>query len=88
MQEYLDPPEYPEPPECPICGSTIYDYIYKDINDEICGCSDCVYVLNACEWMDELEQENEPDPDREYEAMRDRQAEEKLEEEYGKDNTE
>ena len=88
MREYLDPPEYAEPPECPICRSTTYDYIYKDINDEICGCSDCVYVMRSYEWWEELEEANEPDPDREYEAMRDRQAEEKWEEEHGEDFSE
>ena len=59
MKDYrLEPPEYPEPPVCPICGSSFYRDIY--IGPEgVGGCDDCVEWLPAEEWWDELEIERE-----------------------------
>lgn len=54
----LEPPEYPEPPVCPICGSSFYRDIY--IGPEgVVGCDDCVEWMPAEEWWEELEEEKE-----------------------------
>ena len=59
MKDYmLDPPEYPDPPECPICHSDLYDEIFKDINGEVCGCSECIEILTDEEWWLEFEEED------------------------------
>ena len=51
MKDYrLDPPKVPDTPECPICRSDLYYEIYKDINGEVCGCSDCIEILTDEEW--------------------------------------
>ena len=54
MKDYrLEPPEYPEPPVCPVCGSSFYRDIY--IGPEgVVGCDDCVEWLPAEEWWEEL----------------------------------
>ena len=61
MKDYmLDPPEPPEYPACPVCGSTDYDYIYKDLDYKIFGCSNCVSVIEAYDYWEE-EYENAKD---------------------------
>lgn len=45
----LDPPEYPDPPGCPVCGSTEYAEIYKG-EDGVVGCDVCVRCISAEEW--------------------------------------
>ena len=54
----LEPPSYPDPPACPVCGSTTYIDIYKG-DGEVIGCDDCVKYIPAEEWWDELEEEKE-----------------------------
>lgn len=55
-ERYYTPREKGEIPACPICRSIMYDTIYKDFNDEICGCSDCVTALDLEEYLDELDE--------------------------------
>ena len=43
----LDPPEPPEP-RCPVCGQ-FCGTIYKDINNQIIGCDECVSDHDAFE---------------------------------------
>jgi len=50
-------PEYQEVPKCPICESQDYDYIYKNFDGEICGCSDCVKAIDAYDYWEEIESE-------------------------------
>ena len=50
----LEPPEAPDPPACPICGSTMYSEIFLNGND-VLGCDYCVRVLDAAEWWEDLE---------------------------------
>lgn len=52
----LEPQGYPEPPACPICGSTTYQDVYEG-EDGIVGCDECVRWLSAEEWWEELEEE-------------------------------
>ena len=59
MKDYrLEPPEYPEPPVCPICGSNFYKEIYLG-PEGVVGCDDCVEWMPAEEWWEELEEEKE-----------------------------
>ena len=59
MKDYrLEPPEYPEPPVCPICGSNFYKEIYLG-PEGVVGCDDCVEWLPAEEWWEELGIEGE-----------------------------
>lgn len=75
MKDYmLDPPEQAEYPACPKCKSTEYDFIYKDIDNEICGCSECVKMIDACDyWEEEYENAKSAYEDKEYDEWRDRQ---------------
>ena len=69
---YYDPPEQ-NVPECPICGTDMYEYIYKDTDGKIVGCDNCVSICCAAEWWEELGAENEPDPDYLYDQWREEQ---------------
>ncbi len=51
----LEPPAYPDPPACPVCGSTTYIDICKGY-DGVIGCDNCVKYIPAEEWWDELEE--------------------------------
>ena len=42
-----------------MCGSDCYEEIYRDCNDEVCGCSDCVRAVSLEEYLVELEEEME-----------------------------
>ena len=57
LKDYrLEPPEYPEPPACPACGSETYHDIYIG-TEGVVGCDECVRALPAEEWWEELEEE-------------------------------
>ena len=57
LKDYrLEPPEYPEPPVCPICGCSFYRDIYRG-PDGVVGCDDCVEWLPAAEGRAELDEE-------------------------------
>ena len=59
MKDYrLEPPEYPEPPVCPVCGSSFYKDIYIG-QEGVVGCDDCIEWMPAEEWWEELEEEKE-----------------------------
>ena len=59
MKDYrLEPPEYPEPPVCPVCGSSFYRDIYLG-PEGVVGCDDCIEWMPAEEWWEELEEEKE-----------------------------
>lgn len=84
MREFwLDPPEPPDWPECPVCGSTLYATIYRN-DDGIVGCDDCISSIDAEDWWEELAEEDEPDPDYAYEVRRDLELEARYEREHGK----
>ena len=59
FRSYYDPPDPPEIPECPACGSDCYEEIYRDCNDDVCGCSDCVRAVSLEDYLVELEEEME-----------------------------
>ena len=59
FRSYYEPPDPLEIPECPVCGSECYEEVYRDCNDEVCGCSDCVRVVTLEEYLVELEEEME-----------------------------
>ena len=40
---------------CPVCGEPCEEYFF-DINNEICGCENCIYSRDAFEWKGEQEQ--------------------------------
>jgi len=50
-----------EPPKmrpylcCPWCGSEMYDYVIEDKFGEIVGCSQCVRLLDADEYLEKKE---------------------------------
>ena len=50
----LEPPAYPEPPVCPVCGSNTCHDVYKG-EDGIVGCDECVMWIPAEEWWEEME---------------------------------
>ena len=57
LKDYrLEPPEYPEPPACPACGSETYHDIYIG-TEGVVGCDECVCTLSAEEWWAEMEEE-------------------------------
>lgn len=51
----LDPPPYRGYPRCPVCGSDMYEYIYKAYGD-VCGCSECVKIVEAEDYAEEEEE--------------------------------
>lgn len=51
----LDPPSPIEYPECPLCGSSMYDYIVVDIWGNVCGCSECTKQITADEMLEREE---------------------------------
>ncbi len=51
----LEPPAYPEPPVCPVCGSNTYHDVYKG-EGGIVGCDECVMWIPAEEWWEEMEE--------------------------------
>ena len=59
FRSYYEPPDPPEIPECPVCGSDCYEEVYRDNNDEVCGCSDCVRAVSLEDYLVELEEEME-----------------------------
>ena len=59
FRSYYEPPDPPEIPECPVCGSDCYEEVYRDSNDEVCGCSDCVCAVSLEDYLVELEEEME-----------------------------
>ena len=59
FRSYYEPTDPPEIPECPVCGSDCYEEIYRDCNDEVCGCSDCVRAVSLEDYLVELEEELE-----------------------------
>ncbi len=59
FRSYYEPPDPPEIPECPVCGSDCYEEVYRDCNDEVCGCSDCVRAVSLEDYLAELEEELE-----------------------------
>lgn len=79
----MEPPEYSDAPECPVCGSTLYATIYRN-DDGIVGCDDCISSIDAEDWWEELEEANEPDPDYAYEMRRDLELEARYEREHDK----
>lgn len=60
MREYwLDPPEPPEYPPCPCCGSDSYESLIVG-DEEIVGCSDCLMVKDAGDyWAEKAEEAKE-----------------------------
>ena len=40
--------------ECPICGK-ICDFVYKDIDGDVCGCENCLTKIESYEWRDQQE---------------------------------
>lgn len=52
---YLDPPEF-NYPTCPVCGWEAEEF-YFDINDNICGCDQCISKRDAVEYMAEKEED-------------------------------
>ena len=77
---YFDPQEPPEYPACPICGETQYDILFFNSEDEIVGCSSCVYTKDADEyWEEQDEIAKDAYEDMLFEQMRDQQYEEQYE---------
>lgn len=61
---------------CPICESTDYEELYFNLDDKICGCSECISVRNAYDYFYEKhELAKEAHDDMMYELWRDRQFE-------------
>ena len=40
---------------CPVCGEPCEEYFF-DINNEICGCENCIHSRDAFEWKGEQDQ--------------------------------
>lgn len=38
--------------ECPVCGEEC-EILYKDVNNEIVGCDQCMRTLDAADWYRE-----------------------------------
>ena len=57
LKDYrLEPPEFRQGPACPLCGSETYHDIYIG-TEGVVGCDECVRILPAEEWWEELEEE-------------------------------
>lgn len=48
----LDPPKMVMYPTCPMCGTTMYDYLVEDICGDVIGCSECTKAISAEEYME------------------------------------
>lgn len=44
------PGRVPEFPRCPVCGDET-DTLYRNAESEIVGCSECLHMYDAWEWM-------------------------------------
>ena len=56
FRSYYDPPEPVKIPACPVCGSDGYEEIYRDANDAVCGCSECIRVISLEDYLEVVEQ--------------------------------
>lgn len=54
MYGTLHPEETEEEPVCPICGKEC-ETIYIDIDNDVCGCDQCVNKKDAWDWKEEKE---------------------------------
>ena len=52
----LDPPEPKPYPSCPVCGSDNYEYIFKDVDNHVCGCSECIIAVDAEDYAEEMDE--------------------------------
>ena len=61
---------------CPICDSTDYEELYFDIDNKICGCSDCISVRDAYDYFyEKYERAKEAHDDMMYEIWKDKKLE-------------
>lgn len=51
----LEPPDPPKYPDCPICGTGMYDYLIEDKYGDIVGCNECTKVLTSEEYLEDLQ---------------------------------
>ena len=45
-------------PTCPMCGTSLYDFLIEDITGDVVGCTECTRYVTAEEYLD-LEALNE-----------------------------
>ena len=61
----LDPPDVSYiDPKCPVCGSTYFNSIYRNQDGEICGCSECITILDTNDYLAEIEDEMRDENDK------------------------
>ncbi len=53
-EPYLDPPDLPPMPRCPVCGEECEE-VYVDIDCHVVGCDCCMEVYNAIDYFEEDE---------------------------------
>ena len=49
----IDEPAKSGYPVCPVCGEDWYEYIIKDIDGRVCGCTLCMSMIDAEEYLEE-----------------------------------
>lgn len=52
----LDPPTPVDYPDCPLCGTSLYDYLVVDICGDVVGCSECTKHITADEFLERDEE--------------------------------
>lgn len=61
---------------CPVCDSADYEELYFNIDDKICGCSDCISRRNAYDYFyEQYERAKEAHDNMVFELWRDKQME-------------
>lgn len=48
----LEPPDYADNPQCPVCGSET-DTIFIDKYGDVVGCEECITRRDAFDWQEE-----------------------------------
>ena len=71
-EDWLNPPEDPEPVHCPVCDQEC-DEIYFNRDGDVIGCDMCISTQSAADWAVERDENARAEmEDRKYDEYRDR----------------
>ena len=54
----LDEPRRPGYPTCPMCGTSMYDWLVEDVCGDVVGCSECTKTISAEEYLEVVSDED------------------------------
>ena len=52
---WIEPEDGKPYPSCPVCGNDNYEFVYKDIDNRVVGCSECVRTVDAEDYAEEVD---------------------------------